>query len=227
MTRAEMYLKNIGNKFEHDGSVRYFPGNTVLSFIDHASPVFTRFQKVRKMLAESGAGECFTMLPDSSIHMTVFEGVCSEWRQPDVWTSLLAQDAELEDVDKVFEKQFSQVPKLGKVTMQTVGLNNHGGYAIKLKPACDESEEALVRYRDNLSKALGLRFPGHDAYTYHISICYGIQAPSGEQDEILNRYEQEASQDIINNPVIFELAEPNLTFFRNMFCFEKERFKRP
>lgn len=222
-----MYRKNIGTKFEKDGSVRYFPGNTVISFIDHASPVFALFQRVREMLAESGAGECFTMLPDSSIHMTVFEGVCSDWRQPEVWTSLLPQDADLQDVDKLFENEFAKVPKLGKVTMQTVGLNGHLGYSIRLKPASEESREALTRYRDNMSRAFGLRFPGHDSYAYHISICYGIHAPTREQEDMLDRYEREANQYIADNPVTFELPEPNLTFFRNMFCFEKNRFERP
>ena len=43
MTRAEQYQGNIGNKFHADGSVRSFAGNTVISFINHAEPIFALF----------------------------------------------------------------------------------------------------------------------------------------------------------------------------------------
>lgn len=55
MTRAEQYQGNIGNKFYADGSVRSFAGNTVISFINHADPIFALFCRVRSMLqATSG-----------------------------------------------------------------------------------------------------------------------------------------------------------------------------
>lgn len=50
MTRAEQYQGNIGNKFHADGSVRSFAGNTVISFIDHAAPIFALFCRVRSVL---------------------------------------------------------------------------------------------------------------------------------------------------------------------------------
>ena len=43
---------NIGTKFNADGSVRFFPGNTIISKIDHNAPVFEEFKKIRQMLAD-------------------------------------------------------------------------------------------------------------------------------------------------------------------------------
>lgn len=72
---------NIGTKFNADGSVRFFPGNTIISKIDHNAPVFEEFKKIRQMLADKPVARCVTMLPDDSIHMTVIEGVCHQWRK--------------------------------------------------------------------------------------------------------------------------------------------------
>lgn len=227
MPRSEAYLANIGNKFEPDGSVRAFPGNTIISFIDHDAPIFALFAHVRAMLQESGASDCFSFMPDDSIHMTVFEGVCSQWREPQLWTNLLPTDAPLEDVDKLFEAKFRQAPKLGPVRMRAVGVKSDGGYGISLLPRTQEDAARLAAYRDAMSALLGIRFPGHDEYKYHISICYGVKAPTAQQEEALDRFEGRAAGYIAAQGMEFDVAEPYMTYFRHMFAFEKARFERP
>lgn len=226
MTRGEQYLANIGNKFHQDGSVRHFPGNTIISFIDHASPVFQLFCSVRQMLSDSCASECFAFLPDSSIHMTVFEGVCDQWRDASVWTTLLPADAPLGAVDALFEQKFSRAPKLGSVRMRAVGIKKGGGYGVALEPCTQEDAAKLRVYRDTMSDLMGIRFPNHDAYQYHISICYGVKPPAQQQETALDRFEQEANAFIAAQGIEFEVVEPHMTYFKNMFAFEKQRFER-
>ena len=226
MTRGEQYLSNIGNKFHQDGSVRAFPGNTVISFIDHHAPIFELFCAVRQMLRESAAGKCFTFLPDDSIHMTVFEGVCDQWREEAVWTRLLATDAPLETVDRLFEEHFAKAKKLGPVRMRAVGVKTGGGYGIALEPCTGEDVARLKAYRDSLSNLFGMRFPNHDDYRFHISICYGVFPPDQAQEEALDRFEKEANAFIAAQGIEFDVVEPSMTYFRNMFAFEKERFER-
>ena len=43
---------NIGTKFNADGSVRFFPGNTIISKIDHNAPVFEEFKKIPDKVVE-------------------------------------------------------------------------------------------------------------------------------------------------------------------------------
>ena len=226
MTRGEQYQANIGNKFHPDGSVRAFAGNTVISFIDHHAPIFELFCAVRQMLKESTAGKCFTFLPDDSIHMTVFEGVCDQWREAAVWTKLLADDVPLEAIDKLFEERFARAGKLGSVRMRAVGVKNGGGYGIALEPAGPEDAARLKAYRDSLSELFGMRFPNHDAYRFHISICYGVFPPDAAQEALLDRFEREAAEFIAANKMEFDVCEPSMTYFRNMFAFETERIER-
>lgn len=227
MTRIDRYQSNIGNKFDEQGNVRYFPGNTIISFIPHDSVAFNMVCEIRKTLKESGAGDCFCYLPDDSIHMTVIQGVCDQHREKHLWTNLLPLDAPLEDVDKLFEERFSQVKPLGKVRMRTVGLKVDETYGIFLMPETDADAERLRRYRDDVSINLGVRFPDHDRYRYHISICYGVRCPNAEQNAVLDHFEEIMNARIQAQPAVFEIAEPNMTYFRSMFRFEKARFERP
>lgn len=226
MTRAEQYQGNIGNKFHADGSVRSFAGNTVISFIDHADPIFALFCRVRSMLQATSAGDCFTYLPDDSIHMTVFEGVCDQWRDASLWTHFLPVDCPLTEVDKLFEQRFRLAPVWKEVYMHAVGIKTDGGYGIALEPASAEDASRLRTYRDALRELLGIEFPGHDTYRYHISICYGVKSPTAAQETALDRFEKDAEHVIAQSNATFRVNAPHLTYFRNMFGFETERFAR-
>ena len=63
-------------------------------------------------------------------------------------------------------------------------------------------------------------------YRYHISICYGVKAPTAAQETALDRFEKDAEHVIAQSNVTFRVNTPHLTYFRNMFGFETERFAR-
>ena len=94
--------RNIGTKFNADGSVRFFPGNTVISFLEHDTKAWNCFTRIRSMLTDCAASRCATLMPDTSIHMTVFEGVCHYNRRPQAWFGDLPLDLPLEKADDVF-----------------------------------------------------------------------------------------------------------------------------
>ena len=122
MTRAEQYQGNIGNKF----------------------------CRVRSVLQATSAGDCFTYLPDDSIHMTVFEGVCDQWRDASLWIHFLPVDCPLTEVDKLFEQRFRLAPVWKEVYMHAVGIKTDGGYGIALEPASAGDASRLRTYRDAL-----------------------------------------------------------------------------
>ncbi len=227
MTKQEAAVYNGKNKFNPDGSVRFFPGNTVISFIDHRDAVFALFQEVRAMLRGSAAADCVTFLPEDSAHMTVFEGVCDQWRRPEVWTKALPLDAPLTEVDAFFERQFQQAQLLGDARMRAVGLRVGGGYMMRLQPLERRDADSLKRYRDQLSELFTLRFPDHDAYGFHISLCYITKAPDAAQNDAFERFEREADAYIARKGTVFTVQAPQLTYFRDMFRFEPRRFERP
>ena len=217
---------NIGTKFNADGSVRFFPGNTIISKIDHNAPVFEEFKKIRQMLADKPVARCVTMLPDDSIHMTVIEGVCHQWRKPELWTSLLPIDCKLSEVDDFFEEKFKTIKPLGEVHMRMAHMAGKSGILIRLEPETEADAAELKRYRDEVGAAMGLHFPNHDSYFFHISICYYTKDPTPEEGQQLKDFVDEANAYIASKHISFTVQQPELTFFDNMFCFNPFRIPR-
>ena len=217
---------NIGTKFNADGSVRFFPGNTIISKIDHNAPVFEEFKKIRQMLADKPVARCVTMLPDDSIHMTVIEGVCDQVRREGYWTSLLPLDCPLSATDALFEARFAELAPLGPVTLRMSHVVCTGAILLRMEPVTPEDAARLSAYRDAASAALGLRFPNHDRYRFHITLGYFTREPSPEQEQALGEFCAQADRYIAQHDILMQAEEPQLTFFDSMFRFEPHRIPR-
>ena len=217
---------NIGTKFNADGSVRFFPGNTIISMIDHEAPVFAAFLHIRDLLTAKPAVRCCTMLPDDSIHMTVMEGVCHQWRKPGQWTSLLPLDCKLSEVDDLLEEKLGSVRPLGAVRMRMEKLCRKSGITIRLAPVTDGDLLELRRYRDEVSAVTGLRLPNHEDYRFHISLCYFVSDPTPEEERQLAAFMSEADAYIAQSDVAFTLRPPMLVYFNDMFRFSPHRIPR-
>lgn len=217
---------NIGAKFNADGTVRFFPGNTIISMIDHNDPIYEEFKGIRAQLKALKAADCMTFLPDDSLHMTVFEGVCHQWREPSAWTNLLPIDCKLSETDDLFEERFASVRPLGQVRMRAVELGGFGGQSLRLMPVSEADAAELKRYRDEMSEAFGIRFPNHDTYGFHISICYFVKEPTDADIKEIQAVHQKVKAYLAEKEVIFTPQPPVLTFFDNMFRFNPFRIPR-
>lgn len=217
--------KDVGRKFHADGTPRRFPGNTIIALLDPSGEAFARVGEERDRLGRI-CGPVMTLLPDVSLHMTVIEGVCDQVRDAAHWTSLLPTDAELEAVDDLFAKEFPSLPPLGRVVMRFDHLRLGGGANIALRPASDGDERRIRSWRDRASEVLGLRFPGHASYVFHIGLGYGITRPDSETERALmdecGRFDRECAE----HPFSFVVPEPSLVFFDSMMYFSKDRIPR-
>lgn len=218
--------KNIGTKFNADGTVRRFPGNTIISMVNHGKDVFTHFLHVRELFMASPAAPCVTLLPLDSIHMTVIEGVCDQVRRPGYWTSLLPLDCPLSATDALFEARFAELAPLGEVTLRMSHVVCTGAILLRMEPVTPADEARLRAYRDAASAALGLRFPNHDSYHFHITLGYFTKEPTPEQEQALMEFCAQADRYIAEHDILMRAEEPLLTFFDSMFRFEPHRIPR-
>jgi len=218
--------RNIGTKFNEDGTPRFYPGNTVISFLDHGTAAWEAFIAIRSMLVCADMSRCATLMPDKSIHMTVFEGVCHNARRPEVWTNHLPLDCRLEETDELMEKAIASVKPLGAVNMRMDHIYLGIGSSIQLVPDTEADAAELKRYRDECAAATGIRFPNHDRYEYHITMCYFTKTPDAKHEAMLEEYKRKAEAYIASKRIIFRAAAPTLTFFDNMFCFNPFRIPR-
>lgn len=217
---------DVGRKFNEDGSVRFWPGNTMICLLDHDSLVFQRIKEIRDDFGRNKIGEYITLLPDESLHMTAIEGVVDGNRSPERWTTLLPCDTPLEKVDDLFQEKWKDIPPLGRVEMVFHHIRVGTGLCVALRAKSEDDERRIRAWREIVSEKMGLRFPSFETYEFHISLAYGFRTPSDEAmenlEEMVKKYDEKFSLEKFG----FIVPEPSMTYFDNMFFFSKERIPR-
>ncbi|MDL2233185.1 DUF1868 domain-containing protein [Ruminococcaceae bacterium OttesenSCG-928-L11] len=217
---------NIGGKFNQDGTVRVFPGNTIISKIDDSMKIYQELCGLVDKLLHAVERTPFSWLPASSYHMTVIEGVCDQNRREGYWTSLLSLDTPLDDVDALFKREFAKVQQPTEIRMRWKRIQLGSALTVRLEPATEESRAQLVAYRNDVSQRLGIRFPNHDDYGFHISLAYLTSTPTEEEANQIDRELDNVNQYIEQTPLTFSIRQPQLCFFKDMFDFSPTRLVR-
>ena len=78
---------------------------------------------------------------------------------------------------------------------------------------------------DRAAAALGLFLPGHESYTYHITLAYTRIVPQGEKKAALERAVEEMKT-YLNAQGAFEVTPPYVAFYDGMLVFSAKRIAR-
>ncbi|MFD0679296.1 MULTISPECIES: DUF1868 domain-containing protein [unclassified Paenibacillus] len=219
-----VFTKAVGRKFHEDGSVRYFPGNTVICPIDPNHAVYPKLVKLAENFHKLSCSQKFTMLPPSSYHMTIIQGVCDEDRKQELWSRYLPLDAPLEEVDRFFREKWAKVRVPEGFNMKFNYLNTNGlALTVNLLPLAVDDTRKLKEFRDEVSNELGLRFPDHDDYRFHISIGYRIMELTVEEESELLSFKEQIELELMEHFGVYESVPPQLVFFKDMFKFSDIR----
>ncbi|SCY91035.1 DUF1868 domain-containing protein [Rhizobium sp. NFACC06-2] len=214
----------VPSKFTVDGAVRPFPGNTIICHLSQDSELHTRLTQLALELDGCNNEALYTLLPPSSWHMTVFEGVCDQVRTPGFWPADLPADAPLAECNAAFSRKLSafDMNTTPSFRMRISGYTPRvDGIGLHLEPV-DTAEDARIRnLRDRLSKELQIRHPFHEEYGFHLSIAYFIRFPTDDERSALDKILFNRLQDM---PTEFELAAPEFCFFDDMFEFRRQFF---
>ncbi len=213
------YTRSVGSKFHTDGSVRTFPGNTIICTVDpeRQPVVYGETLWAQQALRAMDCSDKFAFLPPASFHMTVMELLCDQVRTASNWSNQLPLTASLEETDQFFMATVTDIPPPATLRMRYSHMRKPG--LIALEPADEIIAKALADYRDALAQATGVRFANHDTYGYHISLVYNlIELDLDEQAEVERTFER------INDRLSetfgqFEPEAPKLVFFDDMFRF--------
>jgi hypothetical protein len=217
------YSAEVGRKFNADGSVRAFAGNTVICFVAPDTAQFTELLWAQARLKQT-CGDSITLLPPSSLHMTVIEGICDQTRVREKWFATLPLDAPLSATDAHMRRTVPSIAPPQKSAMRFERVNvAPSGISITLVPADEQTRDELKRYRDDVSRATGLRFPNHDSYVFHISLSYRILLWDAAQESEVNGALAEINVRFAKTFGVFVPDAPQLVFFEDMFEFLPQR----
>lgn len=220
------YPTGVGAKFFVDGRVRRFPGNTIICHLSADSPLYQGLKSVYAALETGPLADKYTLLPQPSWHMTVFEGVCDEVRLPGYWPGDLALDAPLEDCNRLFAEKLQSfdLPALPPFKLEIAGLRPlYNGIGLHLEPAGAAENRRLRDLRDQLSELLQLRQATHATYVFHLSLGYLLRHLTDDERAQL---QDGLMQGLKQLPRQIELGAPEFCLFDDMFAFHRQFYLR-
>ncbi|KAK1827181.1 DUF1868-domain-containing protein [Podospora conica] len=215
------YPLGVPSKFDANGNVQPFPGNTIIAHLPHNSELFGSLLQLHGRLAASPLAPLIALLPPESWHMTLFVGVCDTVRDvPGHWPQDIPTDAPLEQCTQHLARKLSEF-ELGEdappYRLTVDGFSSFDvGILVRLRPRTPEEGTRLRRLRDRLSDTTGLRMPNHDCYELHLSMAYFLRHLDGGQRAILGRLLEDHMSGM---PREFELGGPEFCTFEDMFSF--------
>lgn len=220
------YGSQIGKKFHTDGSAAVYPGNTVVSDATPETHAYQVMSECLTMLEEAGLSELFIPLPKDSYHMTVIRGVNDLVREVAYWPDALSVDAPMTAVDDYMTAAISRVANPGVMRMRFGEVKiNAEDLRISMLPADDTQAQVLRTYRDQVADAVGLRLPGHDAYTFHITLAYTWHLPDERQAQLIGELKRRMDELLAAQPEA-ELHPPHVAYYKDMLSFSSARIDR-
>ena len=223
------FPKGVGSKFFPDGQVRAYPGNTVLCHVAGIPPLIERLDKLYGRLLDAEVAQIYTLLPPSSWHMTVFDGVCDGNRNGERWPGDLDREAPLLEINQTFEARL-KAGRFGpglSFAMRVRRLRPlMNVIAIELEPA-DEGEERAVRaLRERLAATLSFDRSAPDTYTFHITLAYFLRFPDASEKARLESLMTDEIQDMAKSLDPFRVGPPEFCHFNDMFAFSRRLYLR-
>jgi hypothetical protein len=217
------YGLDIGRKFYEDGTVRRYPGNTVVADVTPGCTGYDVMNKLRDMIIENGFEKTVILLPSDSYHMTVISGVNDQVRDAEHWPPNMPLDTPMAEMDDYISEAVAKVPmpKNIRVKFNRVIFGSHC-MIIAVDPV---NEAELREFRDAVAKEIGFKLPRHDNYTFHISLGYTWVMPEGEELERFNALKQKMNEFLAKQPE-FGINPPYMAFYNDMYAFSPERLPR-
>ncbi|CEJ83187.1 hypothetical protein VHEMI03208 [[Torrubiella] hemipterigena] len=229
MSCSNEYPPGVPSKFSPSGDVQLFPGNTVVAHIPPTSPLLAvLYQLYASISQQSTLRTKVALLPPSSWHMTVIEGVTNADCDPAKWPRgrcvAPVQDCTEEFADNLKDLNKSPVedglspPYCARV----VGLQPlTTGIALRLEAASKDEDLHIRWLRERIAdEAVGFRMPDHDKYEFHVSIAYLLPYLGDAEKRALNTVLQEILERF---PQFLEFNLDYVEFcsFENVFAFDR------
>ena len=220
------YGKEIGRKFYEDGSVRRYPGNTVVAAIPPRCEAYDVMTELHRMIEEEGFTSHLIPLPHDSYHMTMIRGLNDQVRTDAFWPEALPKDARMTEVDDYVTNAVCSVKMPASVKMRFDKIRFSATCMIVLlKPADEEQDRLLRAYRDEVATRLGLFLPKHHEYKFHISLAYTRVLPEGADEERMLAMIERMDRYIADRPA-FDVTDPYMAYYDDMLCFSPTRVAR-
>lgn len=210
-------------KFDAHGRVKHTPGLTFLCNITPRTAAHDALCYVQSELRRGVHAQAFSFLPETSFHMTVFEGVIEIVRSEARWPSDLDVSCSIEAVAENWRArlkgwQSASTWQQGGVRVSVSRIL--GGYTCPISGTTPADEQALRGLRGDLAEALCLHRDDHAAYGFHTTLAYQIhwldRSQAATVGELSDRLFDEVRADLSG----FALGPVDFCRFQDMHQFD-------
>jgi hypothetical protein len=218
------FPRAVGRKFHPGGQIRTFPGNSIVCHVATVASLIERLDRLYERLCLARAAASYTLLPPSSWHMTVFNGVCDQERDAGLWPADLARNLPQAEIDREFEARLKAErfgPELTFAMRVKCFRPPRSGISIDLEPANAKEEQAIRALRVRLSETLCFSCPAPDTYTFHITLAYFTKHPSHAEKAELENILTGAVEEMTKSLAPFDVGPPEFCQFNDMFAFSR------
>jgi hypothetical protein len=218
----QKFPANVGRKFDVEGEVLPFSGNTFLCHVPQGSTAHAALREASLALQAGRVAGAFSFLPPSSFHMTVFEGVCDADRNGDTdrWPTCIARDAPLAQINQTFQTASGFMSLPAQQNVRPTGL--FGGFSVALSGRSPLAEASLRRTRRVLRDVSGIYRKDFAAYAFHITLAYPVRwVTLAEANAVMDHADRVFDRLVMQAPEI-SLGPVEFCTFENMHAFSPQ-----
>jgi hypothetical protein len=218
-------------KFNPDGTVKPFAGNTVICHIPQQCRFRDGTVALHDALVKSSFAHKLGILPTESNHMTIYPGANDQDRSVSSWPGGVPLDAAIEQCGSIVKARMEAARFPGPFPLRVrvdVPRTLHYGRAstLRMTGADAASEHALRSLRDRIAEVYQYRAPDHDTYGFHVTIAYTMADFSKAEVAEYRAILQQAVEQIAAATPVLELGLPEYCTFRDMYRFDPELMLR-
>jgi hypothetical protein len=220
--------RDVGVKFNADGSVKEFIGSTFVGHVGQQGEDFAVFDTLLNIYREFPTlpfASKVALLPPSSYHVTVFVGLNEPDRNTPRWPAGVADDLSQPAATQKHLSLLRAQPRLNNSVFEfEMGdpppLRIEGAPNIPLRPADAATARRLAAVRNDLAQLTGIRRPDHDSYQYHLTIGYIHQYLSAGEAQALQAANIRWMKSLAALPRRLRINNVQFCSLRDMYAFQ-------
>jgi hypothetical protein len=163
--------RHLGRRYDRSGSFLNEPGNTVVCHLVEGSPSQAAVVEVRRRMRAMPDAARLAFTPVDSLHMTLFQGILEDRRDPPFWPVDMARDTAIPAMTDHYLERLRDFAAPEPFTVEIVDVVPTGLTVAGATPA---DRTIMTTWRDRLADTFGYRHLDHDDYAFHVTLAYVI-----------------------------------------------------
>ena len=202
-------LPHMGRRYTAEGVFLPEPGNTIVCHLERGTLSAQAVLDARTRMQSLPEAEKLAFTAESSLHMTLFQGIIEYRRRLPFWPEDVALDTPIEEMTELYLKRLEDFEAPGPFKVEVTGATPNG---LDVQGLTQADRTMMKRWRDRLADVFGYRHPDHNGYGFHITFAYVTERFSDEAMLSWNRGLVEIIEDLREAAPVIEPGSACLLF---------------